>query len=366
MRIDKREYKPEPIENIYGISAEKAEKNSQAATMHDRLMKSFGSGILKRVYPSYYGGAYINENDDYVINIVEGSSDWEEDLELRIDMSNTIINFVKYSLSSLREERDRVAQMVFDNKTIFQDNFVGFGISNRLNKINVYVNDTGMEIQSMLLDRVTESDMFRFISSGKIELHSTDLYAGGDIQEGSIAYRAKYGNTEGVVTAAHVVQYNNYIHTTGGTSIGQCTSRQFIGPADAAFCAISNLNTFSPTNTIAGSNATLSTILSDPPEGSYIYKRGHGTNIASLTSGYITDDDYSYYAQDSFSLLDYYYLQNLTLATYDSEIGNSGGLIYRLSGSTRYTVGVHHGKVTAGALYSKATNVADTLFVTRY
>ncbi len=81
-------------------------------------------------------------------------------------------------------------------------------------------------------------------------------------------------------------------------------------------------------------------------------------------------DDYSYYAQDPFSPLDYYLLQNLTLATYDSENGNSGGLIYRLSGSTRYTVGVHHGKVTSGgvtnAIYSKATNVADTLFVTRY
>lgn len=61
---------------------------------------------------------------------------------------------------------------------------------------------------------------------------------------------------------------------------------------------------------------------------------------------------------------------NMTSTDYESDGGDSGGIVYTLikSSNTRYTVGVHHGRSKDGklAIYSKADNVLNTLGVERY
>ena len=354
------------------IGLEKAKKNAKSTTIHDRLMNTFGKTISDREYPNYYGGAYIDEDDNYVINVVEDGSDWKDDLELRIDLTDVRINFVQYSYDYLRKLRDKSAKLVNESEGDLHDSIVGWGISNKTNKINVYSSDIGEKIRDELRNLFDGKDIFQLINIGKVEEESTSIYSGSVLQEGSTAYRAKYGTTVGIIVAAHMVQYLNYVHLPNGTSIAKCTYRQYSGPADAAFCEINDTSLYTPSNTIDGIGTVLSTVLSNPSEGSLIYKRGCG----STSYGYITEDDFSYNDVDVFDIYTTHYYTNLTLASYSSTNGDSGGLIFRIGvDSTIYTVGVHRGKVTVleddgnyhiRAVYTKASNVRDTLNVTRY
>lgn len=376
MEIKGKDQKSELDELIRKIGLDKVEKNAKSTTFHDQLMNSYGSVIKSRVYPDYYGGAYIDENDDYIINIVEDSTDWKDDLTLRIDVSKLRYRFVKYAYKDLQKVRDAAASMVNNNKDLFKDNIIGWGISNKNNKINVYAQDISEDKQKELLEKVEFPGMFQFRISGKVSQEATTIYAGSGIvgaDQGSLAYRAKYGSKVGVITAAHIVKYQDYIRTLGGSDFAQCTYRQYVGPADAAFCQISDTSAYSPSNIIDGVGTTLSTVLSDPAEGSVVFKQAYAGSEESTTVGFVEDVDYSYYGTDAFDIMHSIYFTNMTTATYESTSGNSGGLIYRIAGanSTLYTVGVHHGRVTNAqgnsyAIYTKASNVRDTLNVTRY
>lgn len=62
------------------------------------------------------------------------------------------------------------------------------------------------------------------------------------------------------------------------------------------------------------------------------------------------------------------FLTNLTEATYDSEGGDSGGIVYSYIGSTntRLTLGIHLGRYGNNAIYSKANEINDALNISRY
>ena len=59
---------------------------------------------------------------------------------------------------------------------------------------------------------------------------------------------------------------------------------------------------------------------------------------------------------------------DVTEATYDSEGGDSGGIVYSYIGSTntRLTLGIHLGRYGNNAIYSKANEINDALNISRY
>lgn len=348
------------------IGIDKVIKNGKSADLHDGLMNTFGDVDSKRQYPDYYGGAYINKNDDYIINVVEGSELWKENLKSRIDLTNVGFNTVKYTYKKLLEVRNDTSMMIKEEP--FCKNYIACGIDNESNKVNVYAIDTDSEMQKDFLSRVSIPDIYKFVKSDRVTPEATTIYSGGGTQEGSIAYRAKLGTTVGVITAAHNVPYLGYLHTTGGSSFAQCIYRTINYNADAAFCSITDTSAYVPSNTIDSIGATLGTVLSDPPQNALVYKHAFGLSGYTTTYGYVSDPAYQTSITDPFDIYSTYSVVDLTLASYQSEFGNSGGLIFRIGGvsPTVYTVGVHHGSISAGAVYSKASNIAGTLGVVRY
>jgi len=59
-------------------------------------------------------------------------------------------------------------------------------------------------------------------------------------------------------------------------------------------------------------------------------------------------------------------ITNLTSASLTADSGDSGGLVYSIVGSIRYTLGIMKGKAGNVAYYCKANKVNTALGTTRY
>ena len=181
----------------------------------------------------------------------------------------------------------------------------------------------------------------------------------------SVAYRARVlidgVYVSGVMTAAHVVNYEGYIYTTGGIPFAKCIRRALGGSCDSAFCEIINSN-FVPTNSLYGQGGPqLSTSTTNPAQGGTVYKLGKN----GLSSGTILETEGTI-SNDSNTFI------HLSFASYNASGGDSGGLVYKVGLSTRYAAGIHKGHVTnlSGTLlysyFTKADVQNSYLGVTRY
>jgi hypothetical protein len=165
----------------------------------------------------------------------------------------------------------------------------------------------------------------------------------------------------GVMTAAHVVNYEGYIYTTDGIPFAKCIRRALGGSCDSAFCEIIN-NSFVPTNSLYSQGGPqLSTTTTNPAQGATVYKLGKN----GLSGGTVLETDGTISVDgDTFI--------HLSFTTYNSSGGDSGGLVYKVGLATRYTAGIHKGHVTnsGGTLlysfFTKADVQNSYLGVTRY
>lgn len=103
---------------------------------------------------------------------------------------------------------------------------------------------------------------------------------------------------------------------------------------------------------------TLSTTISEPGVGTVINKRGMKTDA---TSGKVVSTNASW-------TINGVTFTNLTSATYDSDNGDSGGIVYSYVSSTgtRLTLGVHKGRKDGNAHYVKANELNRSLGTSRY
>ena len=158
---------------------------------------------------------------------------------------------------------------------------------------------------------------------------------------GSFAFRARETSGQhgiGMVTAAHVISVGEYVYNWND-NIGTYTQSTLAGTVDAAFVVITDTANYDPSNYLYGDFSNLlSTSTSLPGTGTTVNKRGATTGH---TSGYIVNTNAQSQASNG------NLLTNLTLATYSSDSGDSGGIVYTYvsSTSTRYTVGVHRGSI---------------------
>ena len=145
----------------------------------------------------------------------------------------------------------------------------------------------------------------------------------------------------------------------GGSIIGICTKQMNSGSVDAAYIEITDDSFGSPINTMCNTTSSiLSTRLGFPGAGTFVNKRGQKTG---RIGGTITSTNATF--SNGIVLV-----QNLTLADYESENGDSGSPVYTLvrSTNTLFTVGVHKGSGSNDAYFSKADLVLSELGLTRY
>lgn len=115
-------------------------------------------------------------------------------------------------------------------------------------------------------------------------------------------------------------------------------------------------------NTIGTTSYTLELTASTPTKDAQIHKVGQSTG---LTNGYVKETSVSInlynHTGQIVSIID------IISASYNSAEGDSGGLVYSISGSKRYPVGIHVGSDGKGiAFVAKTMNVNLALGVARY
>lgn len=227
---------------------------------------------------------------------------------------------------------------------------------------NVYLEEFNEEKIKEFKENVCDSDAIVFAQGfGAIETQSSwspgqPARNASDQGALTLGYRAKFGSTIGIVTAAHAVKMGEEL-IWNGDRFAKATIRNLGGSCDAVFCKM--INSHDATNTLYGTGNTLSTTISEPGVGTTINKIGF---TSGHTSGRVVATDVS--ADTDTGV----FLTNLTEATYDSEGGDSGGIVYSYIGSTntRLTLGIHLGRYGNNAIYSKANEINDALNISRY
>ncbi|HVI42942.1 MAG TPA: hypothetical protein VM577_20235 [Anaerovoracaceae bacterium] len=327
-------------------------------------------------YPDWYGGCFMNDQGKLVIYV---TPDYSEGVQL-LKVEEEVINIVgsddilfepcEYSYRYLTETMDYLNSTMLGAKGLaVADNFNSFGVYDKENRVIVFQEaDTNKSITAdesikEFMNNAYDKGCIIFAESEGMPIDQANVNPGDYLQSetiyGSVGYRARRSGVDGIVTAGHVANTttsgSNSIYNYNGTKIAECTTRQQSGSVDAAFCKITN-SSYVPTNTIMSGTLLTSTL--NPAVGDVVYKIG---DVSDATSGTVQSTNFS----ASFNGVPF---TNLSKATYYSETGDSGGLVFtfNMSTNTGYTVGIVKGIYGGDGVYVKASLANSALGITRY
>lgn len=247
-------------------SSNYASSNSSAVaqSQYEMLMDSFGfdSSLSDIVYPSNYGGAYINSEGALVVmqtNSISSSSRGGNFASVLNEAGSFILDTVSYSyneLNSLKSEIDDACLSFQSNPSAFSDDQANllnsisfFYISQKDNSIIVGITDLNDSKRNSFLDMFGASDAYMLIEG----LHTTttaSLKPGGDIVSpaGPLSigwpvyfYDENDNVCRGFVSAGHAYSTGDSA-TLNGMTIGVCVDSAFSGRNDAALIKITNSN----------------------------------------------------------------------------------------------------------------------------
>ena len=328
----------------------------------------------KFLYKEYYGGGFMDENGNLTIMVKGDTSVGAKIVGKNNNSAKIKYQKCKYSLSELNAVMDSITDYVRNNKNATSANLTLWFASEQNNVVEVYLLDTTQFAINDFRDKISKSSAIKFMQGEPFKEEKSLLYSGSKMSlgalegataqpaYGSFAFRARETSGQhriGMVTAAHVISVGEYVYNWND-NIGTCTQSTLAGTVDAAFVVITDTANYDPSNYLYGDFSNLlSTSTSLPGTGTTVNKRGATTGH---TSGYIVNTNAQSQASNG------NLLTNLTLATYSSDSGDSGGIVYTYvsSTSTRYTVGVHRGSNGTYRMYSKAPNFLSTLSLERY
>lgn len=94
-------------------------KAPDAMELHDKLMRSFSEDWMEResdpgLYPTYYGGSFIDNNGKFVVAVTGNS---EENTRLLVEILGTTefnVETVKYSYRQMMQVMDRIDNFLFN------------------------------------------------------------------------------------------------------------------------------------------------------------------------------------------------------------------------------------------------------------
>lgn len=317
------------------------EKNNNAVKIANELNLNYQNKITKQIeYPSDFGGMYINDNQQLVIQIVKKSKikNTIKSVSSKLNNDNNIIyEYVENSNEKLDKVNKQI-QEYFTNNITANKGFKANYIDVVNNVVVVELDNNTSEEQNWFKENVINSDVIKFIKNENNMTEIKNYYVGDKYSASqgqcSVGYRAKKNGVEGFVTAAHCVNNNEKI-----LGLGEVNSWVYSGTkgVDATFIQTYSGNSVSnylawPTD----KTTSISTEVSDAPIfGMMVVKSGYRTQT---TVGFITNVDYSSYTEDGI------YWQRLVNTTCTSNHGDSGGIVF-ISSSSGYagkTTGIVH------------------------
>ena len=355
-----------------------------ANELYENLMSAFNQQSTRSseslVYPDYYGGAFINDDGILVVYTKDNiSSKLQSDITRAVGTNHYIVKSCNYSYNQLNHVMDIIDDKVFNENSIVKfPNVLYAAIDDENNCIVVGLKETSAAAIEDFKSMISNSECIKFTKTKDGEFTAKkNIYAGSMAFVNSsatnisysIAYRAKKGNTYGIITAGHAVALNEKLYKFG-VPVATCTARKFGGEVDAAFCEVTDMVSYSLSNAFEGDTLTLlSPDISEPGTGTTINVRGLGQH----TSGKVvnTRASCSFSENNGQNKVSF---TNLTKISTNTVLvpGWSGGVVYSFvsSQSKRYTLGVILGRLQEGnvvyGFYSKANKINSALGVSRY
>ncbi len=309
-----------------------------------------------------YGGAWMNEAKQLVINVKGGEKTSESAFLKAADYEKTVICPCRYSLQELRGVYSRMDSLYRENEL---QGLSVFGISETKNKVTVVLlhNDETAREAFLKWVGVSDAEMFDF-SEGSSPMPATTVCAGASVTPmRSVGYRgyriADSGNgyTYGFSSCGHSIVDELF---SGSTKVGKLKAYSFGGNADFAFydkvgnsTLLSNMLAYTDDEGNCSGNMYLSAYdyLGLPVENYTVYKVGATTYLTSgvLTNSSVTTNGIS----DMFTTTAY------------SALGDSGCVMFFYYQGQRYVIGsLHAGGNYNGvhiSFYSKYTHNKNAL-----
>ena len=378
----------------------------EANRLNEKLLSVIAKDDRKhrfiKTYPNYYGGSIIT-NTGKLLLLVSGSfEDGKKTLLSHIGRSD-IVEFheCRYSFQELTDIMNTLNDSFSDLDQSIKKNLRAWYIKDDDNCVVVSLRDTSEyhintfkefvmnhpAIQFELFvdssdNREIESVVCSFSSLRDPSKIGMSLKGGGVVYEyknndrlyGSWAFRVREvnsHNTIGMITAGHVVHNDSVFW--GPFLLGEYSMAYETEECDAAFVKTKPL--FTPSNILENNwkdsistdttQYSLSTQTSLPGVGTVINKRGW---TSGRTTGTVLSTNYT---NVNSGVVNGPIVTNMTLASFYSDYGDSGGIVYTYisSTNTRYTVGVLRGRLGDDhykTVFTKAGIVLSIFGVERY
>ena len=356
------------------ITAENEILEGEALDKYNKLLLSWSyDGIVSDTcaeFPAFYGGAYLNEKKELVIQVTSLSDEIKRYFSDIIDTNNVAFEVVEISYDELLKEHSRIEQILYkEKKNDLEKMIVGVGMSVMNNSIKIYLDCDDKSIKEKGLageiKKLTEVDNICLEAALGGETPASDLNPGAEITNyiGSDPYNRSVGfwavdssGNYGIVTSPHHNLHAGNCVYVGGTYFGTASTPHPTGTVDAVFVKREN-TAFSPTRYVPGWAFYLSantTILLC--EGSSVYTRG---KVTGCHYGSVTDINYT-------SSLG---ITGAVKTDIGIALGDSGGIVAGGGNSTtKYAAGIIFSRLddTGHGLFCKAINILSTLNISLY
>ncbi|MGB3180439.1 MAG: hypothetical protein WBB45_03565 [Cyclobacteriaceae bacterium] len=337
---------------------EDAEFQFAAIKQLERLNAHFAN----KPYPGYFGGAYIGDDGKLVVWIKGNAKKLKPQMAAILGTDDVVIRRARHSFNYLkRVMNDLNVFKLNPTNAATSANWNAYALMDADNEVIVELDDFNDVKIAEFKRTVMNHPAIRFTKSSGPVIEEVNLQPGCRASDGgfvgSYAFRAKDDISTGMVVSGHQFSFGETLYE-GGVPIGICVASRNSGSVDAAYIDVYESGYF-PSNLVCVTNSTLSTTTSRPGVGTVVNKRGQKTG---RTSGKILSTDAT--TSNSSGTV----FTNLTLADYNSDNGDSGGIVYTYISSTGtlFTVGVHKGSNSNGAYFSKADLALSALGVSRY
>lgn len=309
----------------------------------NNLWNSFEGAVTRsitavdgNIYPSYYGGMYV-QNDKLVVLVRENNVSVKEDLLKRCDGSGFEMIICDYSYEELRSIIQKVTELLQSSD---EQNVVGCALLDKENKIEVWLKDCSQLNINKFKSVIGNYSCLTFKESMSVQFEES-IYSGSSIGVssgyGSLAYRARRYGSEGFVGSGHVMKNvgNTLYKDDRSTVIGDCVACNISGTVDASFCTLRS--GYTPSNQERNNFFTLTTTIKFPIVGESVNIAGrHSNGGGSIVSTYVTYKGYTGAI-----------MTGGIAADYDSQSGDSGAVIYNNLG---HLIGVHIGKASVNGI----------------
>ena len=359
------------------VVTERLECEKVAISDNQKIMKAVeleNQRTNEKSYVDYYGGSYINESGNLVIQLCDATEAEQQELQ-KITSDNVAFEEVANSYESLTDKMERssilLAELEEKNATgelsetqkKLADNIVGMGTKVEENKNVVYMVDISEEMQAAYFEYFGDESVI-FEQSQPIKSSATLMPQGSEILILSTGMGASLGTrmeylrnngkyVKGFMTAGHAAKaYGDnvlFVKANGRqVSIGYVIKRQFSGSVDAAFVMLDDLNNYEASRYTKYTNSSGATgelykmcvscpYGASPSVGQTVYKSGATTYLTSsqveITNFTVT------YKEDNVTLTNM-----IKTKTCMSDSGDSGSNVFtKEHGSVYDSVGVLSG-----------------------